>query len=183
MRGVEADIQTIVGASMKKVAMVAAAFAALTAAGVAQAQGTGAPGQHRMGAGARGMMRPGQDSMMMAMLFKGITLTDAQKAKVDSLHAAERAAMQSQRGQGRGDFAAIREARQKGDTATANKLMAAQRAKREAQHDAHLATVRAILTPAQQKQFDANVAEMKKHQGEMGRGHGMWPDSARKPQR
>ena len=174
---------------MKKVAMVAAAFAALTAAGVAQAQGAGTPAQHRHAAGARGAMGAmgamgaGRDSMMMAMLFKGITLTDAQKAKVDSLHSAERVAMQGQRGQGRGDFAAIREARQKGDTATANKLMAEQRSRMEAQHDAHLATVRAVLTPAQQKQFDANVAEMKKHQGEMGRGHGMWPDSAHKPRR
>jgi len=167
---------------MKKVAMVAAAFAALAAAGVAQAQGTGAPAQHQHGAGGRGQMGPGRGGMMMEqMLLKGITLTDAQQARIDSLHQAERASMQGQRGEGRGDFAAIRDAREKGDTVTANKLMAEQRAKMETQRDAHLASVRAVLTAAQQKQFDANVAEMKQHQGEWGRGHGMRPDSTRKP--
>ena len=170
---------------MKKFAVVAAAFAALAMAGVAQAQGTGAPEQHQHRAEGRGPMgRGGPGGMMMEqMLFKGITLTDAQKAKIDSMHQAERSTMQAQRGQGRPDFAAIREAREKGDTATANKLMAEQRAKMEAQHQAHLAAVRAILAPDQQKQFDANVAEMKQHQGERGRGHGMRPDSAQKPKR
>ena len=168
---------------MKKVAMVAAAFAALAAAGVAQAQGTGAPAQHQHGAEGRGQMGPGRGGMMEQMLLKGITLTAAQQAKIDSLHQAEHAAMQGQRGQGGGDFAAIREAREKGDTATANKLMAERRAKMEVQRDAHLATVRAVLTADQQKQFDANVAEMKQHQGEWGRGHGMRPDSTHKPQR
>ena len=171
---------------MKKVAVVAAAFAALAAAGVAQAQGTGAPAQHQHGGGMRGqMMGPGgRGGMMMEqMLFKGITLTDAQKAKLDTIHQQFRTAMQAQRGQGRPDFSAIREARQKGDTATANKLMAEQHAKMETQQQAHLATIRMILTPEQQKQFDANVAEMKQHQGEWGGGHGMRPDSAHKPQR
>jgi len=167
---------------MKKVAMVAAAFAALAAAGVAQAQGTGAPVPHEHRAGGRGQMGPGRGGMMMEqMLLKGITLTDAQQARIDSLHQAERASMQGQRGEGRGDFAAIRDAREKGDTATANKLMAEQRAKMEAQRDAHLASVRAVLTAAQQKQFDANVAEMKQHQGEWGRGRDMRPDSTHKP--
>ena len=171
---------------MKKVAMVAAAFAALAAAGVAQAQGTGAPAQHRHGAEGRGSMGMGPGGrggmMMEQMLFKGITLTDAQKAKLDTVHQQMRTAMQAQRGQGRPDFSAIREAREKGDTATANKLMAEQRAKMTAQQDAHMATIRTILTPDQQKQFDANVAEMKKHQGEWGPGHRMGPPgSARKP--
>ena len=170
---------------MKKFAVVAAVFAALAVAGVAQAQGTGAPEQHQHRAEGRGPMgRGGQDGMMMQqMLFKGITLTAAQKAKIDSMHQADRSAMQAQRGQERPDFKAIREAREKGDTATANKLIAEQRAKMQAQHETHLAAVRAILTSDQQKQFDANVAEMKKHQGEWGRGHGMRPDSAQKPKR
>jgi len=168
---------------MKKVAMVAAAFATLAAAGAMQAQGTGAPAQHQRGAGVRGQMGPGRGGgmMMEQMLLKNITLTDAQQARIDSLHQAEGASIQGQRGEGRGDFAAIRDAREKGDTATANKLMAEQRAKMEARREAHLASVRAILTADQQKQFDANVAEMKQHQGEWGRGHGMRPDSTHKP--
>jgi Spy/CpxP family protein refolding chaperone len=151
--------------------MIAAAFAALTAGTTVQAQ-------------RGGQMGPGRGGMMMdQMLFKGITLTGVQKAKLDSLRQSFRTSMEAQRGQGRPEMAAIREARQKGDTATANKLMAEQRAKMSAQQDAHVATVRTILTPDQQKQFDANVAEMKKHQGEWGPGHRMGPPgSARKPQ-
>jgi Spy/CpxP family protein refolding chaperone len=167
---------------MKKMAMVATAFAALAFAGAAQAQNTGGSAQ-RPHAEGRGRMGPGRGGMMMEqMLMKGITLSEAQQAKIDSLRTAERAGAQGERGQGRGDFAAIREAREKGDTATANKLMAEARTKMEAQRDAHLAAVRALLTPEQQKQFDANVAEMKQHQGERGRGRGMRPDGARKPQ-
>ena len=132
-----------------------------------------------MGPG-RGGGGGGGGMMMEQMLLKGITLSQAQQAKIDSLRQSERAAMQGQRGQG-GDFAAIREAREKGDTATAQKLMAEQRAKMEKQRDAHLAALRALLTADQQKQFDANVAEMKQHRGEWGRG--MRPDSAHKPRR
>jgi Spy/CpxP family protein refolding chaperone len=120
-------------------------------------------------------MGRGGPGMMQGMLLKGITLTDAQKAKLDTLREAQRTAMQAQRGQGRPDFEAIREAREKGDTATVARLMAEQRKTMEAHRDAQFAAIRAILTPDQQKQFDANVAEMKKHEGDMG--HGMRPDS------
>lgn len=167
---------------MRKLTVVAAAFAALAMAGVAQAQGTGAPAQqHQHRAEGRGPMGRGGPGMMQGMLLKGITLTDAQKAKLDTLREAQRTAMQAQRGQGRPDMAAIREARQKGDTVTANRLMAEQRKTMEAHRDAQFAAIRAILTADQQKQFDANVAEMKKHQGEMG--HGMGPDSGHKAPR
>jgi Spy/CpxP family protein refolding chaperone len=166
---------------MKKVAVVAAAFAALAMAGVAQAQGTGAPAQHQHRAEGRGPMGRGGPGMMQGMLLKGITLTDAQKAKLDTLRAAQRTAMQAQRGQGRPDFEAIRDAREKGDTATVNRLMAEQRKTMEAHRDAQFAAIRTILTAEQQKQFDANVAEMKKHPGDMGRG--MRPGSGHKAPR
>lgn len=154
---------------MRKVAVLVAAFAALTAATAQGQRG--------------GQMGPGRGGMMMdQMLFNGITLTTAQKARLDSLQQLFRTSMQAQREQGRPQMAAIREARQKGDTATANKLMAEQRAKMTAQQDGHMATIRTMLTPEQQKQFDTNVAEMKKHQGEWGPGHRMGPPGkARKP--
>jgi hypothetical protein len=53
----------------------------------------------------------------------------------------------------------------------------------EKQRDAHLSAIRGILTADQQKQFDANVAELKQHQGAWGRERGARPDSAHKPQR
>ena len=72
----------------------------------------------------------------------------------------------------RAEFDAMRKARQSGDTATANRLMLEQRTKMDQQFAAHSAAIRAILTPDQQKQLDANVAEMKIHRGEFGRGRG-----------
>ena len=67
---------------------------------------------------------------------------------------------------------AIREAREKGDTATANKLMAEQRAKMEERRNTQIAAIRGILTQDQLAQFDTNVAALKKRESEMG-GMGM----------
>jgi Spy/CpxP family protein refolding chaperone len=151
---------------MRKIAMLAA-FAAITGATAVHAQGT--PVEHPRGQG-----RGGQ-GMMDSVLLKGITLTDSQKTKLAELRQTEHAKMQAAGGaqQGRGDFQAIRDAREKGDTATANRLMAEQRTKMEARRDEQFAAIRGILTADQQKQFDANVAELKQHQMERapGRGH------------
>jgi Spy/CpxP family protein refolding chaperone len=110
--------------------------------------------------------------MMEHMLFQGITLTDAQKAKLQDLHTTERAKMQANGQNGRADFDAIRDARQKGDTATAQKLMAEQRTKMEARRDEQVASLRGILTSDQQTQFDNNVAAMKQHAAGRGGGRG-----------
>ena len=72
--------------------------------------------------------------------------------------------MQADAKSGRAEFDAMRKARQSGDTATANRLMEEQRAKMEQRFAVHTAAVRAMLTPDQQKQLDANVAELKTHQ-------------------
>lgn len=156
---------------MKKLVLFAA-FAAMAGASALTAQTPDRPEGRGRGMG-REMGGPGRGGMMMdQMLLQGITLTDAQKAQLEKLHTDERAKMEAQRGQaqGRPDFAAIREARQKGDTATANRLMQEQRAKMEAQREAQFSAIRAILTADQQKQFDANVAQMKEHMGRGGRG-------------
>ena len=110
--------------------------------------------------------------MMEHALFKNITLTDAQKAKLAEFQKTEHASMTADSGARHAEFDAVRKARQSGDTATANRLMAEQRTKMEQQFAAHSAALRGILTPDQQKQFDANVAEMKSHRGEFGREHG-----------
>ena len=46
------------------------------------------------------------------------------------------------------------------------------RASMEKERGEHIAQVRAILTPDQQKQFDANVAEMKQHMAQRGQNGG-----------
>ena len=122
--------------------------------------------------GARGRGGPGM--MMDGALLKGITLTDAQKAKLEELRKADREKMQAEGGRGRGgaDFEAIRAAREAGDTAKVRQLMAEQRAKMDARRDAQIAEVRALLTSDQTTQFDANVAELKKREAQMGPGGG-----------
>lgn len=150
---------------MKNIALIAALAVATSASAVVAQTPSG------RGSGGRG----GPGMMMDRVLFKNITLTDAEKAKLEDLHKAEREKMQAARGNdaGRADFEAIRDARQKGDTATANKLMAEQRAKMDARRDEQIAAYRAILTSDQVSQFDANVAEMKKMASERGMGRGM----------
>lgn len=75
------------------------------------------------------------------MLFKDITLTDVQKAKVDSIQAAGREAMRAQMQSGGMQDSTTRAA------------MMAMRAKQ-------MADIRALLTPEQQTVFDKNVAAM-----------------------
>jgi len=151
---------------MRKIAILAA-FAAITSATTVFAQNGGPPGRGR-GPGGGGMM-------MDRMLLEGITLSEAQQAKLQELRKAERDRAEAQRGQQQGppaEMQAIREAREKGDTVTANKLMAEQRAKMEARRDTQIAAIRTILTQDQLAQFDTNVAALKKRESEMG-GMGM----------
>jgi Spy/CpxP family protein refolding chaperone len=154
---------------MRKIALLAA-FAAVTGATTAFAQNGGPPGPGGRGRG------PGGGGMMMdRMLLEGITLSEAQQAKLQDLRKAERDRAEAQRGQQQGpppEMQAIREAREKGDTVTANKLMADMRAKVAERRDVQIAAIRTILTQDQLAQFDTNVAELKKRESEMG-GMGM----------
>lgn len=100
-------------------------------------------------------------------LLKGITLTDAQKTQLKALRpqggrdsvdrTVQRATMEK-----------IREARQRGDTVTAKALMQEARVKMQREQEQHVAQIRRILTADQQKQFDANVAEMKQRMAQRG---------------
>lgn len=155
---------------MRKTMMAAALVAAVTSATALHAQGNPPGGGRRggMGMGMRGM-GPG---MMDSALLKGITLNDAQKAKLEQIHEAERAKMQAEggRGGGRAEMDSIRAARQRGDSATVQRLMAAQRAQMDVRREAQITAIRGILTPDQLPTFDANVVEVKKRAAEMGRG-------------
>jgi len=139
---------------MRKMMMVAA-LVAMASGTALHAQGN--PGR-RGGMGMRG------GGMMDAELLKGITLNDAQKAKLEQIREAERAKMEAAggRGGGRAEMDSVRAARERGDTATASRLMAEQRLKMDARREAQITAIRGILTPDQLPQFDANVAELKK---------------------
>lgn len=98
-----------------------------------------------------------------AMLLKGVTLSSAQKAKLEDMRKADRDQMEKHRDDMRGSFDQIRAARQRGDTATARSLMAKARGEMEQRREQHFAAIRSILTPDQQRQFDTNVADWKQH--------------------
>jgi Spy/CpxP family protein refolding chaperone len=154
---------------MRKIAMLAA-LALTVGAGLAQAQG-GGPGR---GPGGRGGGPGGPGGI--GMLLRGITLTDAQKAKVEALRP-DSATMEQQREQTRALFEQIRAAHESGDTVTAARLMKEQRAKMDAERDARAAALRPILTAEQQVQFDKNLAEMKEREAQFPgpRGRGLRP--------
>ena len=118
-----------------------------------------APQVHAQGGGPGGGR-----GRMTGMLFKDITLTDAQKTQTDSIMAAYRPQMQAL-GPMRGGEGAPPDS--------------ASMAKRRDLMSKEYADLRKVLTPEQQTAFDKNVAEMREKMSQMrrppghrhGRGH------------
>jgi protein CpxP len=151
------------------------------AAGAAAAQSTrpdnrpDATQAERGERGERGARRRGAGGPEGALL-KGITLTDAQKTQLEALRKEQRAERQKTREQFGAVMKEARDARQRGDTATARAKMEQVRAEMEKRREHQVASLRSILTPDQQKQLDANVAAMKERAREGGhRDHGGHP--------
>ena len=143
---------------MRKTMMASALGLALSlgAVGVASAQATQQP--QRQEQGERGMRRRGPGG---GELFKGITLTADQKARLQELRKSEKPNDQFRKA-----MEEARAARQRGDTAAARAKMEALRPQFEQARERQFAAMRSILTPEQQKQFDANVATWKQHAAE-----------------
>ena len=103
----------------------------------------------------------GRGGRMMEMLFEGITLTDAQRVKFDSLQAANRARMEARRAQMQGQ----------GGGAPDSATRAQRRQEMMQEQESQRTAIRAMLTSDQQKTFDANVARMREQmQQRMGQG-------------
>jgi Spy/CpxP family protein refolding chaperone len=144
---------------MRRTSMAMALSLALSlgAVGAAAAQSAQAP--QRVEHEGRGWGRgPGKG------LMKGINLTADQKARLKELRKREQSDPSSQ--QFRKAMADARAARQRGDTAAARAQMQAMRPQMEQARERQVASIRSILTPDQQKQFDANLAQWKQHAGE-----------------
>ena len=94
-------------------------------------------------------------------LLQGITLTDAQKTQFATLRQSERERMKAGRESSKTELAAIREARQRGDTAAARAQMQKLRQAKAQTREQHLTAVRNILTAEQRVQLDKNLAERK----------------------
>ncbi len=103
-------------------------------------------------------------------LLRGITLTDAQKTRLQELRKAEQPEMQKTREQFGAVMKEARDARQRGDTATARAKMAQVKTAMDTQRERQVASLRTILTADQQKQLDANIAAMKERAAKGVRG-------------
>ena len=109
--------------------------AATTSTPVAQPQATMASDSGMRGRGMRGEGR----ERMEAMMFNGITLTDAQKAQIDSIRARHRADAQGLDPRNNPD----------------------DRQKMMQSMQAQMSEIRAVLTPEQQAVFDQNMQQMR----------------------
>jgi periplasmic protein CpxP/Spy len=138
---------------------LAAAMLVVGGAAIAAAQQTTpttpprAHGQH---------MRQGFGPGMRGHLFKGITLSDAEKSNLKNVQAKYAPQMKALREQFKPQMQAARAARQRGDTAalkTMWKNSAAQREQTKKLLEAERNDLRAALTPENQVKFDANVKQ------------------------
>lgn len=108
----------------------------------------------------RGQFRP---AAIRHQLFKGITLSDAEKTNVKNVQAKYASQMKSVREQLKPQVKAAREARQRGDTAALKAMWQKSGAEREQIKtllESEKNDLRAALTPANQVKFDANVKQL-----------------------
>lgn len=159
---------------MKHIRITLAALLALGSASVVAAQQ--APNPAHRGAHAVRGKHAGPRVRAGRALFRGITLSDAEKANLKAAH--ENAAKQRQalREQLKPLREAMREARQRHDTAAMRALWEKAAPQREAMKrlaETQRADIRAALTPENQAKFDANLADLQKRMAQRG-------DSARK---
>ena len=165
---------------MKKIQSTIVALALVAAAGaVANAQSTVAPQSGANSArvqhdstfkGRRGHAR-GEKRGEMRGDFRKLNLSDAQKAQMKAIHQKYQPQAKPLIESMRPAMDNARAARQRGDTAAARAAIAGTadaRNKLLALREQERAEVRAILTPEQQKTFDANAASRKEH------GRGKW---------
>jgi periplasmic protein CpxP/Spy len=133
------------------------------AASAAAAQSTrpdARPDSARRERGEWGMRRRGPGGPERALL-KGITLTDAQKTRLQALRKEQQPEMKKMREQFGAVMKEARDARERGDTVTSRAKMQEVRTAMNAQRERQIASLRTILMAEQQKQLDANVAEWK----------------------
>jgi Spy/CpxP family protein refolding chaperone len=150
-------------------ALVVGAASAAAAQSTPNARPDTTQRDHRRWDGERGGRRGGPDGM----LLRGINLTDVQKNRLQSIRKEQAPEMKKTREQFGAVMKEAREARERGDTATARAKMEQVRTQMERRREQQIATLRTILTAEQQKQLDANIAAMKERGAQGGhRGHG-----------
>jgi Spy/CpxP family protein refolding chaperone len=147
-------------------AAVASAQTANPAPQTARAQHQKGPGRHH---GAKAFL-------------KGTSLSDAEKANVEKVNAKYASQMKALREQSKPQEQAMRDARQRGDTAALRSMReknGPQRQQAKQLMDAERAELRASLSPANQSKFDANVQDAQSRFAK--RGHKKGADNAGSP--
>ena len=127
------------------------------------AQGEQAPTAQKQHQARRGQWQRGHGNMRR-QLFKDVKLTNEQKAQIKSINQKYRAQAKQGREALRPVMQEARADRQKGDSAAARAVFERNKGqfdKLRAQRQQELQEIRAVLTPDQQKQFDANAAQLK----------------------
>jgi len=117
----------------------------------------------------REAMGPGRSAL------RGVKPTDAQKAQIKAIHEKYQPQFKSLREAMKPAMDEAKAARQRGDTAAVRAAFAKTASTREqaqALRAQETAEIRAILTPDQQKTFDANVAQMKSRGDHAKKGRG-----------
>ncbi len=141
---------------MKFTAVLTSVALACAVAASAAAQRGGMRGQM----GARGMGGAGGARAMVGrQLFRGITLSDSQKTQLEKLRGDNRTQMQALEKTAQADRQTLWTARENGDTVAlkaARQRVEGAANRRIALRGVMQRQVRAVLTPAQQKVFDAN---------------------------
>jgi Spy/CpxP family protein refolding chaperone len=152
---------------MRKSQVIGLVVASLvSAASFAQAQASAPNARQERRADGRGMEgRQGRGG-----LFRGITLTDAEKAHVKQIHAKYSAEAKTLRESMRPAMQDARAARQKGDTAGVKEAWSrteGDRTKLRALMDREKAEIRTALTPEHQRVFDANAKQLAERRAEI----------------
>lgn len=151
-------------------AMIGGAALMLGMAAVAAAQRPGPMGPMgpMRGQGRGGRMR----AMMARQMFRGITLTDVQKGQLQTLRDDNHAQMLTLLKSAQADRQALRTARVNGDTIAlraARQRIRGDRNRGIAVRGELQRNVRGVLTPDQQKQFDANRTHIRQRVAMAGR--------------
>ena len=151
---------------MRKTRVIGFAIAAILTVGtVAQAQSATQQPRHER----RGMGRVGNGGPGRAGLLRGITLSDAEKARVKAIRTKYDAEAKPLREAMRPAMQEARAARQKRDSAALSAAWnktAGDRQKLQALMERERAEIRAALSMENQKVFDANAKELEQRRAE-----------------
>jgi Spy/CpxP family protein refolding chaperone len=106
-------------------------------------------------------------------LFRGITLSDAEKANIANVRNKYAPQMKALRQQAKPQTQALRAARHRGDTAAVRQLMAQTAPQRDQERkllQAEQNDFRGALVPANQAKFDANLKQVQRRMAKHGKG-------------